>query len=443
MPASAPRGEYFVVACADGTWRVRERDERNNCRASAGRVTLLEPFQPSPVHLTEGLDTARAVTADIGPGGGSLAATAADGTRLTLDVPAGALTDSVAIRMTPLAQATGLPGGASLVAAARFDPAGLVFRRPATLTIEPATPVPVASQLPFATDDGRDAHAYPLLGRRAVVLPVLHFSTYGLARGTTWTPQPSSRVAWAEQNLAAMTRRARVDAVTGRFNRSDEEIGQMVLSAAYIASFVTANEWVGPLLRQAVADRSLRRLAIAAYLKWVREADVYGVIHESKLDAFADEFRDLFVKILRLAVEDAVRDCEEGRTGFDAAMEVLSAVRQTELTGVLHADEAAGFISRLWECLRFELTVTSTSSWTSDFSHASSQLQGTALLGEIPLAVVSWNAEIVGDVADVGCVATDATYVVERPFAAVSFNYKPVDANLEHFSLDVWLVQVA
>jgi hypothetical protein len=40
IPAATPHGEYFVIGCADDLKAVVESDEANNCRSSAGRVTV-------------------------------------------------------------------------------------------------------------------------------------------------------------------------------------------------------------------------------------------------------------------------------------------------------------------------------------------------------------------------------------------------------------------
>ena len=60
IPAEIPDGEYALIACADATDRVRERDERNNCTSSAGVVVIdtVAPAAPSiderPESVTEG-----------------------------------------------------------------------------------------------------------------------------------------------------------------------------------------------------------------------------------------------------------------------------------------------------------------------------------------------------------------------------------------------------
>jgi hypothetical protein len=43
VPAAVPGGSYYVVTCAEGTRRISERHESNNCRASAQRVRVTAP----------------------------------------------------------------------------------------------------------------------------------------------------------------------------------------------------------------------------------------------------------------------------------------------------------------------------------------------------------------------------------------------------------------
>src|SRR5918996_2029011 len=48
VPAGAPAGSARLLACADGARKVRERNERNNCRAS-GAITVAAPTtSPAP-----------------------------------------------------------------------------------------------------------------------------------------------------------------------------------------------------------------------------------------------------------------------------------------------------------------------------------------------------------------------------------------------------------
>lgn len=127
------------------------------------------------------LDPTRAASAEIGPGGGTLTATGANGTRYELTVPAGALDASTRITMTPIARAGGLPGGDSTRDGVQFAPNGLRFGEPAALRITPANGVRKAVGL-VASDAGRDVSFQR--GRRdgsALVLEIAHFSTAATA----------------------------------------------------------------------------------------------------------------------------------------------------------------------------------------------------------------------------------------------------------------------
>ncbi len=50
IPASMPDGEYRLVACADVRRQVRERDESDNCRSSAG-VLVIDTTPPAPPRI--------------------------------------------------------------------------------------------------------------------------------------------------------------------------------------------------------------------------------------------------------------------------------------------------------------------------------------------------------------------------------------------------------
>lgn len=90
------------------------------------------------------VDSPRATSATIGALGGSLVATAADGTRFTLAVPPGALAVDVPITMTPIASFTG--GRWTRAAGVQLLPDGQAFLKPAVLQIEPSFSVPIEQQ---------------------------------------------------------------------------------------------------------------------------------------------------------------------------------------------------------------------------------------------------------------------------------------------------------
>jgi hypothetical protein len=80
--------------------------------------------------------------------GGSLTATALDGTVYQLDTPAGALATDTLIRMTPVRQIEGMPFGSEQFAV-QFGPEGLQLYANAMLTITPSREIPVDQQIFF------------------------------------------------------------------------------------------------------------------------------------------------------------------------------------------------------------------------------------------------------------------------------------------------------
>jgi Bacterial Ig-like domain (group 2) len=89
-------------------------------------------------------DAARAASALLGPDGGSLEATGADGTLYALEVPPLALLEETTLTLTP-AEPTGLPFSGGPLAAVQLEPSGLGLWVPGTLTVDlPAAPDPAA-----------------------------------------------------------------------------------------------------------------------------------------------------------------------------------------------------------------------------------------------------------------------------------------------------------
>ena len=129
------------------------------------------PSLPAKVSVT--LDSAHAATASISAGsGGTLSAGSA-----TLTVPAGAVAATTTVTMTPVTRLGGL--GGKVLGAVQFQPDGLRFFKPVTLTF----PVSSTSGLKgFSySGDGSDFHLYPVKveGGKAT-LELVHFSGYGV-----------------------------------------------------------------------------------------------------------------------------------------------------------------------------------------------------------------------------------------------------------------------
>ena len=112
--------------------------------------------------------------------GGTVHATAGDGTTFELIVPPNAVVEDTTITMTPLADVQGVGDGP--VHAVRLEPEGLQFVDWPRLTITPSSPIPAANQVRFnatgAGDEVMAALVDPASEPIVILLP--HFSTVGV-----------------------------------------------------------------------------------------------------------------------------------------------------------------------------------------------------------------------------------------------------------------------
>jgi hypothetical protein len=133
------------------------------------------------------LDSSRAASAVIPVTGGTLTATAADGTVFTLTIPDRALVSGERITMTPVAAIERLPMSGGLVGAVQLEPAGLRLFQPATLVIQPSVPIPFGSEAPIAWHGGgSDLYLHPLVrDPKTITFKWMHFSGAGMSSGTS------------------------------------------------------------------------------------------------------------------------------------------------------------------------------------------------------------------------------------------------------------------
>jgi hypothetical protein len=142
-----------------------------------------EAVQPTPTAALR-LDSAAAVTRTVGPAGGTLAATATDGSVHTLTVPPKALRRDTAITLTPIASIADLPAGVSLAGGTHLTPEGLKFDSPVTLEVELAA-APASAPVPFSySGELQQRHLYPAtLAGRTIRFEIVHFSGYAALIG--------------------------------------------------------------------------------------------------------------------------------------------------------------------------------------------------------------------------------------------------------------------
>jgi hypothetical protein len=378
IPAGTASGTYHLIACADGARRIKEARERNNCRTSRAFTLLPAPVPPGPAPgpgtpaggsgtpppappgpggpLDVGirLDTAREATKRLGAAGGSISVTAANGTEMTLTLPADALVDEVDISVTPLAGVDGLPFSGGLVGAVDLAPSGLLLQVPGRLTIEPAAPVPLGEQAPFGyLEDGQDFHSAPTTLDPAVIeLPITHFSGGGTARGTDAerdaqqqrSPRDSS--ARTAQDLAG----AIDDYRTGELDRDGfDDLVERILRDHF-------EQVLRPLMEAAKTDDSLALSALQQVNTWLMQVETAFGLTDRFL-AEADEARAAEVVILRNAFDKAHERCLAHDISQVARIIALAKIGQVQ--GI----ELPDATQKIDECLRFELDFEAIIKW--------------------------------------------------------------------------------
>jgi hypothetical protein len=372
VPAAAVTAEQAV-----GAARGPEATDKKRCRLVARKVRgktrkvrvcttvrVAPPKAPAKernVSLT--FDSAHSAVAVIGTAGGRVTASEADGTRLTLDLPAGALPEETAITVTPVT-AMNTPAGVRLVGGAQFGPEGLGLSKAATLTIElPNRSVGALDGFAWH-GQGRNVHRYPVRASgRVLTLRVSHFSGVGATAGADdWLPKAET-------------------AITIEYARH-----------------------VRPLMRRAETDDTLLDEATQRAFAWRKAVQVLGL--DDRFATFVAELGQSLERIVRNAFERASERCANHDLTQLVRLTVIDRKARSygiELTG-------GSAVERMDNCARFELDMEL--EWAAALGYAQGddamsvrdaltvsatgvplRLEG-ALLGvggEGPLAVTRWS----------------------------------------------------
>ena len=216
IPASTATGSYYVVACADAKRVVAESNESNNCRAAAA-LTVTHPAPPPPPPPPPGpaadtgpnqegraallaaagpmkllssppptsartaastFEDGRAVTATIGPAGGTIAVQDDAGDQVSLTIPAHAVLNPTAITATPVETTAGVAAVGARPIGLRLEPSGLGLLEQAVMTVTPSDGVTDRKvEGMISASDGSDVRPELVLpDTTRIAMPVNHFT---------------------------------------------------------------------------------------------------------------------------------------------------------------------------------------------------------------------------------------------------------------------------
>ena len=341
------RGRFFVIGCADDRRKIKERSERNNCRAAKKRVEILKGFgKPKPRKITLQLDPARSDTSQVSPeAGGFLFTTAADGTSYSLSIPPGALASPLEITMTPVVGIQGLPG-AGFAGGVQMGPDGLALLSPATLTIQPAAGVPERASLFGWFGTGNDFHLEPHQAGTPLELSITHFSGAGAsstppATGGSVPSDPGAQAKHAVANTLD-------DLYEGRISKEEADRR----NAEAIRTWYYGE--IRPTLDIALnEDDYFTERAVIDYLSWLTL--IQAGFAADLLDSEAADAKRRVDQAVDQAWQRTKRRCRDSDIGQVAR---LSRLIRFYWGGIAHTDDTPDLLAELQKCLRFELRVT-------------------------------------------------------------------------------------
>jgi hypothetical protein len=175
--------EYTITVIDTVSGALRTYHNPATTFASVGDTGAFRGGYGISVQTDDSLAVSGTITAAAG---GSLSATAADGTVFTLEVPPDAIFQDQDIILRPVRTSAGVPFAGGLAAGVDIQPSGLVLLTGGQLTIHSPAPISRSEETPVGWNgSGEDFFLVPpdpVAGD--LTLLVSHFGGYGVARGT-------------------------------------------------------------------------------------------------------------------------------------------------------------------------------------------------------------------------------------------------------------------
>jgi len=356
---------------------------------------LSEALDPNtePVTVTMTVDHGKAASARIGPDGGTLKTTGADGSEYSLEIPAGALVEEIEITMTPIESMDGLPLDDGLAAGVQLEPEGMTFYDFVTLTIEPGEAIPLDQQIPIGTSGMEGAVYIPLIDSASttVRLKLLHFSSGGVAKGYLADLAPvrqrlgGNADARIQSLIAAEFARARqVELLTGK-DAVDMDLIESLMKQ-------WKDQVLTPRLAAAGESCAAGQVAIETLLGYERQVQLLGVG-----DSMIGELDDLLPKVGRVCVREEYELCRDEHIVHRMIPVLLNMKRQSELMGGAGMDQVIAEAEDLTrKCLHFELEFESTARMESEGTYNESEMESkveiTYEVGSMPPALTGESA---------------------------------------------------
>ncbi len=343
----------------------------------------------NPITIKVSVDQNALATGVISPAGGSLTATAADGSLFTLTLPAGALLGEEQITLIPITTVDGMPLSGGFVAGVQLVPDGLQLLEPATLTISTPKAVPSGDLLlvGFAYHGaGEEFYLTPSMAAgTTITMRVTHFSGRGLGKGTK----------------ADVKKQQEQHPPTSPADGMDQLLSPLVPNALY-----TQWDKLEPYLVAASTDANLLEPGLTEFLQFLNQVEQYKV--ESQFDFQIETGWGLLGLGVVNAVDKAYTACVNQNDVTQAGniwrwISWAENERWTELKEAVGPTALAKMREKAQKCLSFELEFDSvinmklTAAYSVDVHfHAvvpiKMQKDGAALVGQAPLKIISYDA---------------------------------------------------
>jgi hypothetical protein len=286
---------------------------------------------PHPTNISVMLDPSHAVTQFVSLAGDTLQTTGTDGTKYSLVIPKNALLYGNNITMTPIASASNLPLSGGLVGGVKLEPEGLHLVRPATLTIDPAKPIPAGLELGFGFhQDGQDFYLKTLWPSGRFVVDLMHFSGVGAGIGSNTDlatqkqrvpheaeDQLDQHQAIARDDMARLSRQERggppEDVTNETSIRAPVDLSSKAIAETEIVFHEFYQVRVAPRLHAAETDEKQLESAGQTFMSWSHDLAVMG--YSLDKGQYAKEYGDAeksLIKGLKNAYEKSARRCEQG-----------------------------------------------------------------------------------------------------------------------------------